>query len=394
MALLFFAACSSEDRQHARAEEEHLATQHNIKYTCPMHPQVVQQSPGKCPICGMDLVPVGSTDDTSLDLMLTESQIALANITIQRVTNEAVGQTVVVNGRMTVDESKSEVISSRVPGRLEKLFIKETGQQVKLGQPLYTLYSEELLTMQQEYLLAKEQYEKLGKSAPRYKSFLDAADRKLKLYGLTSHQIERLENITSLMPRVTFLAPASGLVTEINAKEGQYVSEGSMLYKIEDISTLWVEAELYPGEIPYVKIGDTVNIQVAGIARALKAPVTFLSPEFRNNTQITSMRATVSNPENRLKPGQHAQVTLTHSSRQAIAVPPDALIRDANGSHVYLQTGRNTFRPQKVETGIEGFDKIEIKKGINEGDTVAVTGAYLLYSEFVLKKGMVGEIGF
>jgi membrane fusion protein, copper/silver efflux system len=326
-------------------------------------------------------------DAAGNDLMLTDSQIKLANITTQRVTKQAVGQTVAINGRLAVDEQQSVVISSRADGRIEKLFIKETGQLVKKGQPLYVLYSETLLTLQQEYLLAKEQYEKLDSTEKRYKSFLEAAERKLLLYGLTQNQVSRLASQNSLQSRITFLAPSSGIVTEISVAEGQYIAEGALLYKVEDVGKLWVEAELYPGETSLVREGDQITVVVDNEADAVTATVIFLSPEYRANTQITTLRASISNPGMRLKPGQQAQVYLTHSSREAIAIPVDAVIRDGKGTHVYVQAGNNTFRPRMVKTGIENFDQVEITEGLTESDTVAVSGAYLLYSEIILKKG-------
>ena len=378
----------SEQSADVHKDHDHEVEQGAAKYTCPMHPQVIKDEPGTCPICGMDLVKVDKIKPSGSELMLTDSQIKLANITTQRVTESRVGQTVVINGRLTIDEQKSVVISSRAGGRVEKLFFKETGQSIKQGEPLYVLYSEILLTLQQEYLLAKEQYEALGSTEKRYKSFVDAAERKLLLYGLTKNQINELKDRSSIQPRITFLAPSRGIVTEINASEGQYVSEGTALYKIEDIRSLWVEAELYPNETSLVKIGDEVNVRLSGNENSSgEARIIFLSPEFRNNTQITILRAAISNPNNILKPGQFAQVYLTHSSRNTLAVPVDAVIRDGQGTHVYLQAGHNTFRPQMVKTGVENFDNVEITEGLSEGDTIAVTGAYLLYSEIILKKG-------
>lgn len=321
-------------------------------------------------------------------LMLTDTQIKLANITLQRVTKKPVGQTIVINGELQTDKEKSEVISSRASGRVETLFVKETGQSIRQGQPLYVLYSEELLTLQQEYLLAKEQYEALGEKETRYKSFLDAAARKLHLYGLSTAQINRLQK-SALQPRITFQAPSSGIVTEINIAEGQYVSEGTALYKIDDIRSLWVEAELYAKEISRVRIGDDIGVRVSGAeAQSIEAKVKFISPEFRNSTQIAVMRASIENPGNTFKPGQFVQVHLTPSGREAIAVPPDAVIRDEYGTHIYIQSAANTFRPQIVRTGIESFDAVEIIQGLNEGDTIAASGAYLLYSEFILKRGI------
>jgi Cu(I)/Ag(I) efflux system membrane fusion protein len=353
-----------------------------------MHPQIVQDKAGQCPICKMELVKVSTSTKNMYDVMLSDNQIKLANITTARIIKKEIGQTVAVNGTLTIDQEQSQVVSSRVDGRIEKLYIKETGQSIQKGQPLYVLYSEILLTLQQEYLLAKEQYEALGKSETRYKSFLDAAEKKLSLFGLTKLQIAELTNRNTLQARVTFLAPSSGIVTAIKASEGQYVSEGAPLYTIENMSTLWVEAELYPGETSLVKTGDKISVRTSGIeSNPIETVITFLSPEYKSNTQITVLRASIPNPELNFRPGQHVQVYLSHSTRKAIAIPVDAVIRDGRGAHLYLQAGHNNFRPRLVKTGLENFDQVEIIEGIEEGDTVAISGAYLLYSEIILKKG-------
>lgn len=387
---IFALACSNEKKAdehegHSHAKEEASST----KYTCPMHPNVVQDGPGKCPVCGMDLVPVNKiSGGGSNDLMLSDSQIRLANITTQKVMSQPIGQTVVVNARLAVDQNLSEIVSNRAAGRIEKLYVKETGRTIQKGEPLYQLYSESLLTLQQEFLLAKEQYETLGSSEKRYKSFYDAAKRKLLLYGLTEGQVEKLAQNKTVQNSIMFLSPASGVVTEISATEGQYVSEGAGLLKIENIGKLWLEAELYPNETSLAKVGDRIKVSVSGYENEnAEATIDFLSPEYRANAQIVVMRASLQNLDHKYKPGMQAQVFFSHSSKKALAVPVDAVIRDGKGAHVYVQRGLNTFRPQMVKTGMEDFDKVEITGGLVDGDTIAVTGAYLLYSEIILKKG-------
>lgn len=381
-------ACSSKNKVE-QMTHDHATEALAIKYTCPMHPSVIQDNPGTCPICGMDLVPKSQSSDDNNNLMLSESQVKLANITTQRVSPQSIGQTVVINSRLVVDQDYSEAISSRVAGRVERLYFKETGKIVKKGEPLYELYSETLLTLQKEYLLAKDQYEILGKTEKRYETFLKASEKKLLLYGLSKSQIGQLGQSKTVQERITFLAPTGGMITEINASEGQYIGEGGMLYKIENITRLWLEAELYPQETSLAKTGDKINVKVSGYeSTPIETKVTFLSPEYRAGTQITIMRAPIENPELKFQPGTQAQVILSHSARKSLAIPTDAVIRDGIGTHVYVVTGTNTFQPRMVKTGLEDFERVEITEGLVENELVVISGAYLLYSELVLKKGV------
>lgn len=385
---IVFIACSSEQKKDETAGLQH-AHEAGEQYTCPMHPQVIQDKPGTCPMCGMDLVKVDKAQSASGDLMLTDSQLKLANVTTQKVSIKSVGQTLTINARLAENEELTEVISSRTAGRIEKLYVKENGRMVQTGEPLYDLYSESLLTLQQEYLLAKEQYETLGKGETRYAYFLKAAERKLLLYGLTPKQIENLGKSKNVQQHITFVAPASGIVSEVMTVEGQYVAEGTQLYRLLNINSLWVEAELYPKEAGLLKPGDKLNVHVNGYeSEPIEATVDFMSPEYRANTQITIVRANIKNPNRKWKPGMQAQVLFSHSARKTVAIPVDAVIRDGKGTHVYVETGSNTFQPRKVKTGMEDFDLVEITEGLQEGERIAVSGAYLLYSEIILKKGI------
>lgn len=380
-------ACSGNKKEE-QVTHDHSAETQTAQYTCPMHPSVIQDGPGKCPVCGMDLVLKSQPSGDSNELMLSESQIRLANITTQKVALQSVGQTIVINAKLVVDQDYSEAITSRTAGRVEKLFFKETGRIVKKGEPLYELYSETLLTLQKEYLLAKDQYETIGKTETRYESFLKASEKKLLLYGLSKNQVEQLGQSKTVQQRITFLAPTGGMITEINASEGQYLPEGGMLYKIENITRLWLEAELYPQETSLVKIGDKINAKVSGYeSTPAETKVTFLSPEYRANTQITTMRALINNPDLKFKPGTQAQVLFSPSAKKTLAIPTDAVIRDEKGTHVYVETGTNSFQPRMVAIGLEDFERVEITDGLVENEVVVVSGAYLLYSELVLKKG-------
>jgi len=388
--LAFLGGCTGDsvDSRSVTVEIDSVAGHDHtddLRYVCPMHPDVVKDGPGQCPVCGMDLVPTskGHQDSETVDIMLNESQIRLANIMTAPVRGGTMQTATAIQGQLKVDEQKSQVISSRSTGRIERLFVKETGGQVVKGQPLYVLYSEALLTLQREYLIARAQYQRGGESE-HYKPLLNAAEQKLRLYGLTTAQIQSLRD-DALAPRITLTAPTSGIVTAIEASEGQYVSEGSVLYRLDDISSLWVEAEVYANELPLVREGDRIRVAMNG--EMVGATIDFVSPEYRNNTQIAVLRASVKNPDHKWKPGSFVEVLIDRLSSEGVRIPVDAVIRDAHGAHVYVTSGRNNFVPRPVKTGMEDAYEVEVNDGLSPGDTVVVTGAYLLYSEYVLRKG-------
>ena len=401
--LLLNAACQSGERTSMKKQDstkvstndhDHSGHDHGpdatggTTYTCPMHPQIVQSSPGTCPICAMDLVPVTKTGAKSTDIMLSASQMQLANVTVQPIASGSIGSNTVLNARLAVDQQQTDVISSRVAGRIERLYVKETGQPIRKGQVLYEIFSESLLTQQQEYLLAIRQAEELKEA--RYETFRRSAEQKLRLYGMTEQQISQLAKTRQLQSQIPFVAPVSGTVTEISANEGQYVGEGALLYRLVNLSQLWVEAELYAGEAQYVKVGDRVPIQVVGSEgnSPLTARVAFINPAYRAGSQVLVMRAVLSNPGNRFQPGQQARVLLQHGVQRGLTLPVDAVVRAGQGAVVFVQTTKGTFQPRKVRTGTETDQQVAITSGLQGNETVAMSGAYLLYSELILKKGI------
>ncbi|MBS1545635.1 MAG: efflux RND transporter periplasmic adaptor subunit [Bacteroidetes bacterium] len=356
-----------------------------ILYTCPMHPQVIQDHPGQCPICGMDLVRKGeATKD--LALMLTESQIRLGNISTMPARREPFGESILTSAKLAIDEEKTIVVSARVGGRLEKLYYKEEGKLVPANVPLYQIYSEQLLTYEQEYLLAVRQWEELKQ--PRHESFLKAAEKKLLLLGLTREQVTALRESGKADAHVVFLSPVSGTLSQAEVKEGQYVSEGNPLYRIQQLDELWVEAELYGNEIPDVHMGQEVKVSVAGFeSRPGMARVTFIGPEYRKGGQILTVRAVLPNPEGIFRPGMYATTAFMHETRNVISLPSDAVVRDAQGNHIWVLDTDGAFRPREVGTGQESDERIEITEGLSENENVVISGAYLLTGEWVLKKG-------
>ncbi|HVI48756.1 MAG TPA: efflux RND transporter periplasmic adaptor subunit [Chitinophaga sp.] len=377
---ILLGACKNSGTKTAAAEVKQT-------YTCPMHPQIVQDKPGTCPICGMDLVPFDK-NNKEVSLTLGDNQIALANITTVTIGAGALSDYKQLNGRLATDPEKTAVISSRVPGRIEVLYVKETGVKVNKGQSLYKIYSEQLASLQQEYLLAVAQVKQFPDDA-RFRQIEKAARQKLSLYDQSEAQINQLVQSQKVSPYVTYTATVGGVVSELSAAEGQYVAEGGAVMRVEGYHQLWVEADVYPAEASAVHVGQSVKVTVAGWeSEPQRMTIQFISPALQGSSQVLQLRGTITNPDNRWQPGMQANILLPVKSKgDALSLPVDAVIRDGKGTHVWLETAKGKFEPRVVVTGMENADAVEITDGLNDGDKVVVTGAYLLYSEYILKKG-------
>lgn len=378
---LFIAACKEGSKGQAAGAGKAQT------YTCPMHPQIIQDKPGTCPICSMDLVPFNrSTDDASLTL--SESQIALANVTTTVIGVNGFSSFKQLNGRLVVNPEKTQYLSSRVPGRIEQLYVRQTGVKVNKGQPLYKIYSEQLATLQKEFLLAYEQASQFPDD-PTFKQLLQSSKQKLELYGQSQEQINRLQKGKKTDPFVTFSATQSGVVAELSVTEGQYVSEGSPILRLEGYGHLWVEADIYPSEARSIREGQSVKVIIPGWENQPQMmKVSFMTPALQSDAQVLQIRGEITNPNNQWQPGLQANILLpSETSGEALSLPVDAVIRDGKGAHVWLEKSKGKFEPRMVKTGMENFDQVEISEGLKEGDTVVTNGAYLLYSEYILKKG-------
>lgn len=360
---------------------------HAGTYTCPMHHQIINNAPGSCPICGMDLVPVNAAGGKN-ELMLSDSQVQLANIRTMSIATSSFSTSKVLNGRLITNPERTVTVSSRYSGRIERLFIKETGIKISKGQALFQIYSEQIQTLQQDYLLQIKQAAAFP-NEKIYSTMRNAAKNKLRLFGMSDSQIKSLENGTKTSPLLTVFSSESGTVTELNISEGQYVSEGTQVLKLENFDQLWLEMDVYPSEIADIKIGTKVKALVSGLGNEEQSLVIdFISPQIDPSTQILKVRAPIKNSGN-LQAGMQASVFLPVSEiRDAMSLPMDALVRDERGSHVWVKVGKNTFSPRIVKTGAENEDQIIILSGLEGVKEVVISGAYLLSSEFLLKKGM------
>lgn len=372
-------SCGDSKKQ---AHEHHEQT-----FTCPMHPDVIKNEMGICPICHMDLVPVKSSTKSS-ELMLSDDQIKLANIKTLKIEKGGYNNTTQLKGVLQISPLSTNIISSRFTGRIEQLFFKETGLNVKAGQAIFSIYSEELLTLQKDYLLNIKQQEAFPNEII-YSKLTEAARKKLSLYGYNLKQIQNLSATKKLNPRITVFAEKGGIIKEINVSEGQYISEGSPAFILENLNILWLEAEVYPDEAKNIKVGQMVKVAVNGFENEpVNAKVAFISPQMQENSQVVIIRASISNPEQKYHAGMYASILLSSTNKNNIVkLPVNAVVRDEMHNQIWIRTGNNTFEPRYIELGEENENSIVITKGINPGDEIVVSGAYLLYSEHKLKKG-------
>lgn len=365
----------------------------NEFYVCSMDPQVMEKQPGMCPICKMPLAKT-TIDKSSLHIIkLNNDQINLANIKTDTVKLSAIGKEHLLTGVFSINQNATEQISAKINGRIEQLYFKITGQQVNVGDKLYDLYSRELLLVQEEYLLTIDKTKLLNLNS---QSIVTAAKNKLLLWGLNEQQIEKLEQTKQAQITNTIYSKVKGAITEIPLKEGDYVNEGTLLYKMADLSTLWVEVQLYANELYLVEQGNKVEIiPEAYPDERIEGVVVFSNPELQAQSKINLIRIEINNKYGKYKPGMQAYANLKEREKRSITLPVDAVLQEKDYTVIWVQKNKGEFEAKIVKTGIQTNDKIEIVEGVEPGDVVVTSGTYLLNSEYVFKRGTtpIGNMG-
>jgi membrane fusion protein, copper/silver efflux system len=362
----------------------------DIYYTCSMDPQVVAYKPGKCPICHMELTKVKKTNgDKKDEIQLSEQQIRLGNIMTDTIRTGTIGDHLVLTATLNFDQRKSSSVSSRLMGRVEKLYFKNLGDYVKQGSPLYALYSEELNNAKQEYLLALDKKKTFTvETFIDFDQLLQSAENKLLLWGMTEAQLKELAKNGKAEPTTTFYSTAAGYITTLDIREGDYVMEGGTIIKLADLSSLWAEAQVYTSQLADLDRNSIATVRLPDFdGKEIKGRIEFVNPEINPDTRINLIRISIPNSGNQLKPGMPAYVFLKSPQRRTLTLPIDAVIRDGKGATVWIQTAEKTFKSVMVQTGLESDERIEIKSGLTIGDIVVIRGTYLLNSEFIFKNG-------
>lgn len=345
-------------------------------YTCPMHPSVKQHGPGACPICGMDLTPVSRAELESGIIRVDDVRRQRIGVKTAPVTEAPMDLSLRALGRVTFDEKSLVDVTLKLDGYIHELRVNATGEPVKKGDVLFTLYSPELYAAQQEYLLARQ-----SQSAANA-SLVGAARKRLELWGLSSAQIERVAQRGQPVENMPFLAPASGYVLEKNVVEGAAVKAGERLFRIAPLAKVWVEADVYEQDLARVKPGQPVEVTLPYLpGKKYAGRVGYVYPSLQGATRTGRIRIELPNPELELKPDMYADVRFVLHGGARLQIPDSAVIYTGPRRLVFVDLGEGRLRPQEVKLGIKGQGTYEVLEGLSPGDVVVTSGNFLIAAE-------------
>lgn len=414
-----------------------------VQYTCSMHPFIIRDAPGACPICGMALTPVkaassgaaaGSAvqkkwrspmdpayvrDAPGKDYMghdlvpVPEGETVAEGIRIDPVTLQNMGvrtekvgkrrlqRTIRTVGLVAAADERQFSINAKIEGWVERLHVNRQGQPVRKGQPLLEIYSPELVSAQQEYLLALENKRRLTASpypeiAAGADRLLEAARTRLRYWDISPSQLRTLERTGQVQKTLTLTSEHEGIVASKKVLAGAKIMAGEELLQIADLSKVWINAEIFEYELPWVKVGQPVRVEMPyGTGSVIDGTITYLYPYMENETRTVRARIEVGNPGLALKPAMYANVSITTGvADESLAIPMTALLNSGKGQTVFVALGEGKFEPRVVKSGVrddEGF--VQIVSGLSEGEAVVVSAQFMLDSESRLREALDKMIG-
>jgi RND family efflux transporter MFP subunit len=315
----------------------------------------------------------------------------LIGVRTVRVQRSAMAPEIRAAGTLTYDETRQAEINTRVDGWIRDLYADYTGRPIRRGEPLFTLYSPDLVATQNEYLLAlrgqaQESRAEAGNLREYSDRLVDAARERLLRLDMTAADIDELQRTGRAAETITFRSPVSGVILEKPAVRGMRVMAGQMLYRIADLSTLWVEAEVYETDLPRVRTGTRASVTLQGYPdRPFAGRITYIYPSVTEQTRTVRVRMVLPNPEGILKPNMLATVTLQTPQSNALVLPADALVDTGRQQLVFIAQGDGRFTPKDVRIGRRSSGEVEVLSGLKEGDEVAASATFFLDSESQLR---------
>ena len=368
-----------------------------IKYHCPMHPTYISDRPGDCPICGMSLVKIDEAKAPGAHagqatqapqvagragVFLSPDRQQLIGLSSSLVEKHRLTRSIRTVARVTYAEPHLAWVNTKFAGWIEKLHVNATGQAVRKGEPLLDIYSPELVSAQEEYLLAAR-----ANNSP----LLEAARRRLQLWDINDPQIAQLEKSGKPRKTLTIFAPLDGYVIEKTALEGKAVMSGENLFRIAGLSTVWLMADIYENELPLVKLGQPAEVTLTYLpGEKFTAKVSYIYPYLEGQTRTAKVRLEAHNPQLKLKPEMWANVVLEVESTETLAVPASAVIDTGTRNVAFVDKGDGHLEPRELKIGLRTDDQFEVLAGVTAGEKVVTRALFLVDSESQLRAAIAG----
>ncbi len=373
-------------------------------WTCAMHPQIRQDEPGSCPICGMDLVPVEAADnadsigDQGATVVLSERAKILAKVRTQEVVRRAKPRADLhLLGRLEANEAAQKTVTAWTAGRIERLHVNTRGEDIKAGQVVAKIYSPEVFAAHQDLITARRQVGRLSAGSPSSRlaaeAALEAARDRLRLIGVPERELERMEKEERPRRSVSIRSPYGGTVIERIATEGAYLATGGPLYRLAELDTLWVQLDAYESDLSQVSVGQPVELRIDALeGEVFEGEVTFIDPTVDPTRRTVRVRVEVENAKGRLKPGMFAEATLQarEDARRPLVVPATAPLFTGRRAVVFVETeveGQTAYTARTVRLGPRSVDEYPVVAGLSEGERVVVQGAFALDADLQIKGG-------
>ncbi|MGD0999325.1 MAG: efflux RND transporter periplasmic adaptor subunit [Candidatus Brocadiia bacterium] len=404
VALHLRGAASNHEGRAALAAPGEPKAPTKVMYHCPMHPNYISDHPGKCPICGMDLVPFtpGETEqtppqpglETHAPLTLSPERRQLIGLQLGTVEKRRVTRTIRAAGRVEYNEKTLATVSLKFGGWVEELMVKSVGETVRKGSPLMAIYSPGLLEAQHNYLVARAALTALGKDASAdsrslAEEMLRSARERLRLWDFTDEQLKAIESSGQAEHDVTIFSKVDGVVTARNVALGSNVEPGRDLFQIADLTTVWMLADVFESEAPLVKVGQQAKIElIAFPGEPLTGTVSYIYPALDESTRTLRVRLECPNPDGRLKPGMFSAVSIAVDLGEQLAVDDDAVLDTGLRQIVFVDKGEGRLEPREVVVGDRADGLAIIAKGLDAGERIVTSGNFLVDSESRMKAAL------
>lgn len=348
-------------------------------HTCPMHPSVRSADPGACPICGMDLIPVTQGSLQSGEVVVDEGRRQRIGVRVEPVTRSSLSVPIRAVGTVKYDETQLQDVSLKVGGWVRQLKVNATGEAVRRGQVLFTLYSPELLTAQQE-LLASLRSPGVGDHMAHL------ARRRLRLWDIAEADIDAVVRKGQASDALPIRSPVSGFVLEKEVVEGAAVQPGMRTFRLASMDPMWLEAQIFEGDLRHVKVGHPVEVTLPALpGQTISSQVSFISPALDPATRAALVRVVLPNPQGALRAEMYAELTLQLERGVALQIPASAVIYTGPRRLVFVDLGEGRLAPREVKLGVRAKDRWEVLEGLTEGERVVTAGNFLIAAESRLR---------